>query len=613
MALRFIIGLLLLVVSASAFSRVDNFLLLDDRGTARELYYHGDAPAIVLASHSAECASTRKDSGKLEKLARTHGKSGVVFYYLDPVDQRDAFAKRDGAIPVLLDETQIVTRSFGITRAGEVLLIDPKTWEITYRGAANELDEALAGKKVKSQPYRGGCELALAPVATDISYSKTIAPLLEEKCTVCHRPGGIGPWAMTSYDMVRGFAPMMREVLRTRRMPPWHADPHIGAWNGDRSLTNDQIRTLVQWIEGGAPRGDGHDILTGVKADDGGWPLGKPDLVVELPPFDVPVTGVVDYQFPSVANPLDRDVWVRAASIAAGDRAVVHHVLAGSIPEGMPTDEMDNVFENYLIGYAPGAESMVYPEDTGVFVPKGGHFTFQLHYTPVGRPARDVTRLALYFHDTPPKEILRHHVIVNPRLSIPANDPAHPETAYFPFHKDAILYSVFPHAHYRGRSSSFTLELPDGARKVLLSVPRYDFNWQREYAFTQPVSVPAGSKLIHTTVYDNSKQNPGNPDPNVNVRWGLQSADEMLYGAMMFRWADETSAAPTHDKERDDVAQMYGFMDRDMDGRLVPEEMPQRMRERFGENFARVDANADGGLDIEEFIAASRQRVSDRQ
>ena len=611
-----------LLAAAPAWGRVDNFVLLDADGKAQELYYHGDAPAIAILSHANDCTASQPALAQFEAAHTRFAARGVAFMVLDPVDDRTSAVRSDASIPVLLDETRLVTQSLDIARTGEALLIAPGSWEVVYRGPASGLDAALAavigGGDVAPAREKspGGCPLELASVdGTTVSYSETIAPLLEAKCVACHRPGGIGPWAMTSYEMVRGFSPMIREVIRTRRMPPWHADPHVGTFHGDRSLTVAQKQTLVGWIEAGAPRGTGPDPLTQVRAADGSWPLaaefGEPDLVLTLPPFEVPETGVVDYQFPSVPNPLDRDVWVRAASIAAGDRTVVHHVLAGSVSGETPIDRMDNVFENYLIGYAPGAESLVYPEGTGVFIRKGGHFAFQLHYTPVGKPATDVTRMALYFYDSPPKQILRHQVIVDPMIRIPPNAPAHEESAYYAFHKDAVLYSVFPHAHYRGRTSSFTLEYPDGREKLLLSVPRYDFNWQREYAFTKPLAVPAGSKLVHRTVYDNSASNPGNPDPNKLVTWGLQSADEMLYGAMMFRWADETSAHPTHDARRADLAQMYGFMDRNRNERLEWDEMPKRMQDSFGENFARADANADGGLDMQEFTA-NRQRVGSR-
>ena len=169
---------------------------------------------------------------------------------------------------------------------------------------------------------------------------------------------------MTEYTMIRGFAPMIREVVRTKRMPPWHADPHIGQWQGDRSLSIEEIQTLVHWIEAGAPRGDGPDPLESVKRASSKWPMGEPDLVLDIPGFEVPATGVVNYQFPYLKNPLDHGIWIKATTILPGDRSVVHHVLAGSTESNELPGREDNLFENYIIGYAPGAESYVMPEGT---------------------------------------------------------------------------------------------------------------------------------------------------------------------------------------------------------------------------------------------------------
>jgi hypothetical protein len=346
----------------------------------------------------------------------------------------------------------------------------------------------------------------------------------------------------------------------------------------------------------------------GVRAADTDWPLGEPDLIVTLPAFEVPATGVVDYQYPFVENPLDRDVWIEAAAIAPGDRTVVHHVLAGHSATVPREGGEPSVFENYLHGYAPGTEFGEYPDDTGVLVKQGGAFVFQVHYTPVGKASTDVTRLGLYFHDEPPVRILRNNVVVNPLLEIPAGAARHEETAYLAFDKDAILYSLFPHAHYRGASSRFTLQYPDGSERLLLSVPKYDFNWQRGYRFVEPLEIPAGSRLVHATVYDNSAQNPANPDPARTVPWGLQSWDEMLYGAISFRWKDETVQAPIHDSRLARLQQMFGYSDRDMDGALSLDEMSDQMRERFEPDFARFDRDGDGGLNIAEYRAAVRER-----
>lgn len=637
-------ALLLTVPAAGLAERVANFKLLDQKGQSHELYYNSDASAIVIMVQGNGCPIVRNAIHDYQALEKEYAPRGVRFLMLNAniQDTRETIAREAKEygidVPILVDETQLVGETLGVVRTAEVFVIDPKTWELAYRGPmhdrltyeiqkkapsefylADTLDAILAGKPVQvAQRDAVGCLINFPDAHQDfasISYSKTIAPLLEQKCTVCHSPGGIGPWAMTSYNMVRGFAPMIREVLMTRRMPPWFADPHVGHWKGDRGLTAAQKQTLVHWIDAGAPRGDGPDPLEkDVKPISSDWPLGKPDLVIDLPAFDVPAAGAVDYQFPAVPNPLDHGVWVRAATIIPGDRAVVHHVLAGSSEHYDPNagENEASVFENYIVGYAPGAESYVMPEGTGVYVPPGGAYQFQMHYTPIGKPVHDVTRMALYFAKTRPRNFLRNQVVLDPTIDIPAGEKAHEESAYYPFEHDAILYTVFPHSHYRGKSSTFELQYPDGHTELLLSVPNYNFNWQRGYDFVEPKHVPAGSKLIHRTVYDNSSQNPANPDPNREVPWGLQSWDEMLYGAFSFAWADETAEHPIHDYRRSRLGQWFGFMDADMDGKLAWSEMPDNLKKRLVQGFKAVDGNGDGGLDIDEF-AAMQQRMAAAQ
>ena len=608
--------------------KVDDFTLIDQQGVAHRLSYYSDAPAIVLFVQGNGCPIVRNVLPDLKAVRDKFEPAGVRFLMLNAnlQDTRKAIRKetQDWNIDfdVLHDEAQLVATSLEVERTAEVFVIRPDSMEIAYRGAVNDrltyerqkkqasehyladaLKATLAGKPVET-PYVAprGCLVNLEPEAGVASYPETIAPMLKEKCAECHRPEGIGPWAMTSHAMIKGFAPMIREVVRTKRMPPWHADPAVGHWQNDVGLTASDAKTLVRWIEAGAPRGSGPDPLESVAPSDGGWPLGKPDLVVDIPAFDIPASGVVDYQFPAVANPLDRDVWVRAITILPGATEVVHHVLVGT---GKSATSGESVFDNYLGGYAPGTGPTIMPEGTGVLVKKGEYFQFQLHYTPFGRAVTDQTRLGVYLHDEKPANFLRHEVVMNPAIRIPAHAAAHEERAYFEFNREAVLYTILPHSHYRGKSSSFSLRLPDGTEELLLSVPNYDFNWQRGYTFEEPRTIPAGSRLIHTTVYDNSASNPGNPDPAKAIGWGLQSWDEMLYGDFVFRWVDERSDAPIHDKTRMQITQQMGFLDRDMDGKLTLEEAARlgSRAKRFEQSIALGDRNRDGGLDIEEWVA----------
>lgn len=631
-------------VSSADIGYVDNFVLLDQDGVSHELYYHENASAIVLMIQGNGCPIVRNAWSDFKTVRDEFEVQGVIFAMLNanPQDTRKAIAgevdKFSYDVPVLKDEAQLVAASLGLTRTAEVLVIDPKTWKIAYRGPVNdrlgygrqraEASEhylkdaltALASDAPVSTPARAakGCVVNMreaSDTATHrlISYSETIAPILMENCVSCHQDGGIGPWAMTDYTMVQGFAPTIREVIRTKRMPPWSADPEIGEFHGARQLNTTQKQALVRWIEAGAPRGDGPDPLVSYVSEAREWPLGPPDLIIEAPAFDVPASGLIDYQFPTALNPLSEDRWIKAVTVSPGDKTVVHHALIGSSEEITPPGEggYDDVFDNYIVGFVPGSDSYVYPENTGVLVKAGGEFRFQMHYTTSGRATTDATRLGLYFHDEKPDFALRQQVALNLDIDIPARAADHVEQAYFEFDHPAILYMLFPHAHYRGKASKFEMHYPDGRVEPLLSVPRYDFNWQHNYALKEPLTVPAGARLVHTTVYDNSEQNFANPDPDRRVPWGLQSADEMLYGSFFFRWADETHERPVHNELQFRLRQYYGFADANINGKLDRNEMDQRLRQAMESGQLReVDADADGALSFDEFYAmqlASRQ------
>jgi hypothetical protein len=366
--------------------------------------------------------------------------------------------------------------------------------------------------------------------------------MLSAHCVACHREGGIAPWQMSSYDMVRGFSPMIREVVRTKRMPPWHADPHYGVFSNDRSLSAAETKTLVHWIEAGSPRGGGSDPLTQVKKDWPVWALGKPDLVVNLPKFDVPATGVIPYQMWTVDNPLDHDVWVRAVDFLPGARSNLHHIIATIGGEMAPGEKRDT--DGSLADYVPGSEPLQIPPESGILLKKGAKFGFQAHYTVNGKPVTDTTQMGLYFMDKPPQYRYRAAIMANPRIKIPANTKAYTNDATYKFDHEVLVYSLHPHAHFRGAAAAFVAQYPDGREEVLLNVPRYEFNWQTTYELKTPVVLPAGTAVKYSMTYDNSTQNKANPDPNRVVPWGQQTWDEMLFGVIRFRYLT-LDASPT--------------------------------------------------------------------
>lgn len=634
--------------ASAAVQHVDNFTLLDQNGKSHRLYYLSDRKAVVIMVQGNGCPIARAAWNTLKEIRQEFAGKGIEFLMLNPNLQDDRASVQEEArefgydIPILADEAQLVGEALGVTRTAEVFVIETQHWNVVYRGPIDDrvtyerqrataknnwltdaLRSVLAGKPVAVAKREAmGCIVNFPHrKPTAISYSRTIAPLLEKKCVGCHQKGGIAPWAMSGYEKIRGFAPMIREVVRTQRMPPWHADPKVGHWEGDRSLAPEEAATLVHWVEAGAPRGDGPDPLAAPRAPASEWSLGKPDLVITLPAYEVPATGVVAYRYATVANPLDKPVWVRAAVVLPGERAVVHHVLTGynaaAVPAGAGRGRAAgigalgiSVFESSLSGYVPGTDAHAFPEDTGVLIEPGGSFVFQVHYTPVGKVATDVTRMGLYFHDRPPRQIMRNVVAINPLISIAPNAAAHEESAYIAFDKPAIIYSLFPHAHYRGSSSKFEIQYPDGRVELLLSVPRYDFNWQRDYIFDKPLEVPAGAKIIHTTVYDNSPQNPANPDPAKRVTFGEQSWEEMLYGGIRFRWRDETVDHLVNDPALMRIQQLFGYLDRNRNDGLEPAELPAMLQRLAGAQITQLDSNSDGRLSVTELRGALGARAT---
>jgi len=581
--------------------RVDNFRLIDHRGRSHELYYHTDAKAILLVAYGSGCPRLSEAVSALARLTQA-GDPGVRVFWIDSESEPDsaggARRERIGELageleisaPILIDETQLIGEALGVRAVGDVWIVDPSRWTLAFRASLIGDGEAEGAEKVRSAltallagqpapPARvipegaAACPIALPTRARGgaqpISYAQTIAPMLIDKCVSCHREGGIGPWQMRNYETVLGFSPMIREVVRTQRMPPWHADPHSLAMRNDRSLSREQTRTLVHWIEAGAPRGEGPDPLAELydhrrerienplelpgdksqpPADWPEWRLGPPDLVVEIPAFEVPASGVLDYRYVSVENPLARDVWIRAVDFLPGDRTVLHHVIASTRvrPEQRTGREQRAGFgrgrESSLSNYVPGAEPLVIPSEAGILVKRDAEFYFQMHYTTSGKAATDTTRLGLYFRKEPPAYEYRSAVLLNPFLRIPAGARDHAEKASFRFKKDALLYSLHPHAHFRGSAARFVAFYPDGSEKLLLNVPRYDFNWQSTYFLQQPEVLPAGTRVEYMGWFDNSKENRANPDPSRDVRWGQQTWDEMLYGVLRYRDLDEPAA-----------------------------------------------------------------------
>jgi len=606
-------------------SQADNFLLTDNHGRAMELRRLHDASAVVLVSQANGEAASRAAAKTLAGLQADY--PGAEFFMLNSqiADDRAAIAAEAEAegftVPVLDDNLQLVGESLGISRAGQALVIDPKTWNVVYSGSADGVGAVLAsltsGEVVEASLDAGdGAKIDFPARANraafaEISYSGTIAPILEAKCVTCHQPGGIGPFAMTDYNIIKGFSPMIRETIRTRRMPPWHPDPEVGAFKHAQGLSDEESLALVHWIEAGSPRGEGEDPLALAQHQAPEWPLGEPDMVVDIPAYDVPASGVVEYQYPYVAIGNDKGRWVKATTFMPGDRQSVHHILAGYMSETpKPGQPSTTLWEASYGDFAVGGSAFQTPENVGIYLPPGGSMGFQMHYTTYGKAATDHSRMGLYFYpegETPELK-LRQHILADAFIELPANARDHKEVAYSTFNADAVMHSIFLHTHVRGQSARVDMLTPDGKTTTLINVPRYDFNWQRIYEFETPVQIPAGSKIVATYHYDNSVRNPSNPDPNSKVTWGDQTWEEMHYTTIYYRWADETVANPISAEtqaQRLSRRDVVGLLDDNFNDKVEKDELRGAMAARLGASFDMIDANGDGGIDNAELAAVA--------
>jgi hypothetical protein len=300
--------------------------------------------------------------------------------------------------------------------------------------------------------------------------------------------------------------------------------------------------------------------------------------------------------------------WVKAASIMPGDRRGVHHILAGYIPgEPKKGPASAGQWEANYGEYAVGGESFQVPEGLGIYLPPGGYMGFQMHYTPYGKEATDNSKIGFYFYPKgeTPQKIMRHTVIADNFIELPPETDQHKEIAYLTFPKEALLYSVFLHTHYRGEAGSLDMVLPDGTRRALINLPRYDFNWQRTYDFAEPIKVPAGAKLVSTYLYDNSVRNAANPDPKKTVVWGDQSWEEMHYTSIYYQWTDELVGAEADATKDMRNGRLMGMLDDNLNNKIERAEVRGRITGVLMPRFDKLDVNKDDAIDGPELAAAT--------
>jgi thiol-disulfide isomerase/thioredoxin len=512
----------------------------------------------VVAITSTSCPLSKKYLPTLRKLESQFAEEKIGFLYIDAIDSDKPQDVEKLPTNFIHDKTGTLAKQLGARTTTDVFVLDAKR-TVVYRGAVDDqyglgysaeepkrqflkdaLEAIAAEKEIKLRATTApGCELDLSnakPVATDVTYHNRISRIVQANCLECHRTGGVGPFSLATMDEVIAHKGMIKKVIEKATMPPWHAaktaegpSPFIN----DRSLTEADKSDLFRWFEKGNAAGNEADAPL-PRTFPKEWRIGTPDLIVEIPkPIAVKATGTMPYEIVTVETNLDEDKWVNAVEVQPTAREVVHHVLVFVLPpvkKGLIDFTPRGEAQGYFAAYVPGNNSAILPEGLARKLPKGSRIRFQIHYTPNGTATTDRTRFGMKFAKEPPKHEMFVLALANPRFKIPPGDDNYKEVTQIRIPVDAVVLACSPHMHLRGKACKFEIETSDGKKTTLLDVPHYDFNWQLQYKLAEPLKLARGTTVRFTAWYDNSENNPANPDPKATVKWGPQTYDEMLLG-----------------------------------------------------------------------------------
>ena len=554
----FLVTLIMMPVLASAADRVGDFSLLDQDGYHHGMSWYDDHEAIVFLVQSNDSESVAAAIPEFNNLKAKFDAAGVEFMMINPMGRSNREAVQEKVkeygvdIPVLMDDARFISEALGIERLGEVLIFDPEQFTVEFRGSVQSaeiaIEQVLDDEEISPRVVQTNGMMVNYPQRETPSYVADIAPVLAEQCASCHREGGVAPFAMDSHTMVKGWSPMIREVLMTRRMPPGQIDGHIGEFINDRLVDNKDVRNIIAWVEAGAPQDGDLDPLANLEWPESKWAFGEPDMILDIPATTVPATGNGVFVNVEVVFDMPEDRWLRGSQIIAGDRTVLHHTvnrldfpgesgrrfLGGS---GNP-DKAD------ITAYIPGDTPDLAPPNTGGLVKAGSTLHLNMHYTPNGRETVDSSQLGVWFYpegEEPEDRMSGRCACVFPGgwTTIPAHDPAFEQTASIVISEDAHIHSYLPHMHFRGKRMRFFADYPDGSSEELINVAKYNYNWQLSYTYEEPKFVPGGTKITAVAAWDNSSQNPANPNPARNVDWGNESWDEMFFGAVRWKNIDQ--------------------------------------------------------------------------
>lgn len=567
-ALILVVLLVLQSIPANAaLERVSDFALLDAQGEFHQLSRYKHRDALVLMTYDPTCSGD-EEIQRIASVQAAFAEANISFGLLDTSGASRAelsalAGSLPATLPLLQDGPQLVADLLGANKVGEVFVLNPDRLNLFYRGNSGgvltevleSLDTSPPSDTVVTEV--SGCALAISRATEAPDYATDVAPIIRDNCTECHRRGGVGPFAMDSYIMLLGWSPMIREVVLNKRMPPAQVDPEYGRSKMARYLSDEEIETLVTWIDARAPRGnvaeDPLEIHAAqlAAANEFEWQLGEPDRVVVGPSNAIPSTGVMDYIYADVALDFDGDQWLRAIETRPGDESVLHHLMVFvTAPDEDfwgEERELPVVSRRFVEGYAPGPHRLIeFDEGTGVLIPQGHKLSLQFHYVTNGQSTVDETELGLYFAAPDDSLVERRALAVGARFELPADVANFPLTAETKIETDIIVTGVRARMSYRGKKMRFVSVDPNGGERILFSVPAYNYGWQPHYVFDEPVAIAAGSRLRVEGALDNSLSNPTNPDPSRTVAWGLESWEEMFTGYFTYYETGAASDSSAH-------------------------------------------------------------------
>ncbi|MFI4847981.1 MAG: redoxin domain-containing protein [Gimesia chilikensis] len=603
------------------------FRLPTAQGKVVELTAEPESKATVVCFLGAECPLARLYGPKLNEMQAAYAAQGVQFIGVnsnqqDSLEDVKQYVKRyEISFPMAKDYNNEVADRFHAVRTPEVFVLDQQL-TVRYRGRIdnqylpgisraettthdlkNALDQLLAGKPIEvSETKPNGCFIGRVKqneVTTKLTFCKEVAGVLHRHCVECHRTGEIAPFSLTDYDEVRGWADTMLETIEDGRMPPWHASPKYGHYANARFMPEKDKEILREWVAGGMPYGDVKDLPELPKFREG-WHLPRvPDVVYEMRkrPFVVPKEGVVEYQYFVVDPGFKEDKWITGAQVLPGNRSVVHHAIVFI----RPPDGADFRGIGWLTAYVPGQRINMLPPGRARKVPAGSKLVFQMHYTPTGSVAEDISKVGLIFGKD---EEITHEVFtligIDQEFEIPphASDfPVSAKVRRIPPH--AELLAIAPHMHLRGKSFRlFTKQ--DKKKEILLDVPNYDFNWQHIYELSTPMSLDKIDGLEFTVKFDNSKDNPFNPDPSEYVTWGDQTWEEMAIAFFEVAEPRKQKSQDTKPKPEKKLTKAEAKQQREA-------ELKKELDKRAAAFFKRFDKNGDGRVDVEEVPLATQR------